>query len=79
MNRKERTVPMNISVPATLKRELKKHPETNWSRVATKAFERQLQAEKILAQIAEPGLTDEEMLRRALGVQHPRSIIRKTA
>ena len=79
MGKKERTVPMNISVPTTLKRELKRHPETNWSRVATKAFERQLQAEKILAQFAEPGLSDEEILRRALAVQHPRSVIKKTA
>ena len=79
MGKKERTVPMNISIPATLKRELKEHRETNWSRVATKAFERQLQAEKLLAQFAEPGLSDEEKLRRALAVQHPRSAIKKTA
>ncbi len=72
-------IPMSISVPAALKKELKKHPETNWSRVATKAFERQLQAEKLLERFAEPGLSDEEILRRALAVQHPRSVIKKTA
>ena len=79
MSKKERSVPMNISIPVTLKRELKEHPETNWSRVATKAFERQLQAEKLLEQFAEPSLSDEEILRRALAVQHPRSVIKKTA
>ena len=79
LGKKDRTVPMNISIPATLKRELKEHRETNWSRVATKAFERQLQAEKLLEQFAEPGLSDEEILRRALAVQHPRSVIKKTA
>jgi len=79
MGKKERTVPMNISIPASLKQELKSHPETNWSRIASKAFERQLQAEKFLEQLAEPGLSDKEILRRALSVQHPGNIIKKTA
>ncbi|MCL5671921.1 MAG: hypothetical protein JRM97_05075 [Nitrososphaerota archaeon] len=72
-------IPMSISVPAALKKELKKHPETNWSRVATKAFERQLQTDKILEQLAEQSLSDREILRRGLRVQYPRDIIKKAA
>jgi predicted translin family RNA/ssDNA-binding protein len=70
---------MNISVPVSLKRELKKHPETNWSRVAARAFEEHLEAEKLLAQFAEPSLSDEDVLRRALSAQHRAKVVKKTA
>jgi len=52
---------------------------TSWSRVASGAFEGHLEAEKLLAQFAEAGLSDEEVLRRALSVQHRQRIINKTA
>lgn len=77
MNRKEKTVPMNISVPASLRRRMEEHPEMNWSAVARKTFERQLQAQDVLDQFAEEGVSDEEALERALRIQHPRKVVSK--
>ena len=56
----------NITLPEELLAEMKKHPEVNWSRVAARAFERRLQAEKILRQLEEPDITDEEAARRVI-------------
>jgi hypothetical protein len=75
MKRKEKTEPMNISVPLSLKRRMEKHPEINWSGVACKTFERQLQAQDVLDQLAEKGVSEEEAVERALRVQHPRDIL----
>jgi post-segregation antitoxin (ccd killing protein) len=63
---KKKTVHFNITIPEDLYTKMKKHPETNWSRVAAKAFERQLRAEEILQQLEEPGITDEEAPRRVI-------------
>jgi post-segregation antitoxin (ccd killing protein) len=51
---KKKMVHLNITIPEDLHTKMKKHPETNWSRVAAKAFERQLRAEEILQQLEEP-------------------------
>ena len=56
----------NITLPEELLAEMKKHPEVNWSKVAAWAFERRFQAEKILRQLEEPGITDEEAARRVI-------------
>jgi hypothetical protein len=62
----KKTVPFNISVPESLKEEMTGHREINWSAVATRAFERQLQAQKILLSFEEKGVTDEEAAERVL-------------
>lgn len=79
MKRKERTEPMNITVPVTLKRRMEKHPEINWSAAACRAFERQLRAQEVLDQLAEPSISEEEALERALNVQHSQRIVKKEA
>ena len=38
----------------------------NWSRVAAKAFERHLWAERMLEQLEEPGISDEEAAKRVI-------------
>jgi hypothetical protein len=45
---------------------MKKHPEVNWSRVAARAFERHLQAEKLLHELEEPGITDKKVAKRVI-------------
>jgi hypothetical protein len=79
MKRKEKTEHMNISVPLSLKRRMEKHPEINWSGVASKTFERQLQAQDVLDQLAEKGVSEEEAMDRALRVQHPHKVVSKAA
>lgn len=79
MKRKEKTEHMNISVPLSLKRRMEKHPEINWSGVASKTFERQLQAQDVLDQLAEKGVSEEEAVERALRVQHPHKVVSKAA
>jgi len=71
MKGKEKTVPMNISVPVSLKRRMDEHREINWSALACKMFERQLKAQEILSQLEEPNVSEEEALERAMRVQHP--------
>ena len=61
---------MSISVRAELKREMAKHPEINWSRTASKAFETRLEAEKLLEAFAEPGISEEEAIRRGINFRH---------
>jgi len=63
---KKKMVHFNITIPEDLHTKMKEHPETNWSRVAARAFERQLRAEEILQQLEEPGITDEEASRRVI-------------
>jgi hypothetical protein len=75
MKRKGKTEPMNISVPLSLKRRMEKHPEINWSGVACKTFERQLQAQDGLEQLAEEGVSEEEAVGRALRVQHAQKVV----
>jgi len=73
MKRKERTVPLNISVPLSLKKKMEKHQEINWSATACRAFQKQLQAQDLLDQFKEASITEEEAIGRALLVQHPQS------
>jgi post-segregation antitoxin (ccd killing protein) len=63
---RKKMVHFNITLPEELLIEMRKHPEVNWSRVATKAFEKHLQAEKLLRELEEPGITDEEAARRVI-------------
>jgi post-segregation antitoxin (ccd killing protein) len=80
MKAKEKTMPMNISVPVSLKRRMNEHREINWSALACKTFERQLRAQEVLGQFAEEGISEEEALERAMRVQHPsRKVISKAA
>ncbi|MDG6929225.1 MAG: hypothetical protein JRN29_04160 [Nitrososphaerota archaeon] len=77
MKRKEGTVPLNISVPSSLKKRIEQHQEINWSATACRAFERQLQAQEALDQLSESGVSEEEALDRALRVQHTEKIVKK--
>jgi len=77
MKAKEKTVPMNISVPEGLKRRMDEHREINWSALACKTFERQVRAQEVLGQFAEEGVSEEEALERAMRIQHPsRKVVR---
>ncbi len=80
MKAKEKTIPMNISVPVSLKHRMDEHREINWSALACKTFERQLRAQEVLGQFAEEGISEEEAIERAMRVQHPsRKVISKAA
>jgi post-segregation antitoxin (ccd killing protein) len=63
---KKKMIHFNITLPEELVAEMKKHPEVNWSRVAAKAFERHLWAERMLEQLEEPGISDEEAANRVI-------------
>ena len=63
---KKKMIHFNITLPAELVAEMKKHPEVNWSRVAAKAFERHLWTWRVLEQLEEPGISDEEAAKRVL-------------
>jgi post-segregation antitoxin (ccd killing protein) len=77
MKRKgERTVPMNISVPASLKKRMEKHSEINWSATASRAFQRQLQVQEELDKLSEPEVSGSEALARALRVQHSHKVVK---
>ena len=70
MKSKETSTHMTITVPLDLKREMETHPEINWSRIATKAFQGRLEAEKVLGLFAEPEISDEEAIQRGLKLRH---------
>ena len=74
MRAKEKTVPLNISVPQSLKDEMIDHPEINWSAVAAKAFRMQLKAQKFLSQFAEEGVSDEEASKRILDLERKNTV-----
>jgi hypothetical protein len=74
MKRKESMAHMTISVPNSLREEMEKHHQINWSSVASAAFRRRLSVEETLKQFEEEGVTEEEALERALRVQHPRTV-----
>lgn len=78
MKKRQKTVPTNISVPLSLKERMDLHPEINWSATACRSFERQLQAQEALNEFAEPDVSEEEALNRALKVQHARATANKT-
>lgn len=77
MKRKQEMERINLTVPASLKREMQKHDEINWSAVATKSFERFLRAEAILKSFEEPGVGEDEAMDRAMRVQHSKTILAK--
>ncbi|MEM3186390.1 MAG: hypothetical protein QXQ39_06900 [Conexivisphaerales archaeon] len=63
---KKKMVHFNITLPEELLLEMKKHPEVNWSRVAARAFEKHLQAEKLLQMLAESSISDEEAANKVI-------------
>ncbi len=69
MKRGGRMVHMTITVPASLKREMDKHDQINWSAVATKGFQKRVEAEKILERFVETGISEEEAIRRGLRIE----------
>ena len=70
MKSNETTTHMTITVPVKLKREMEKHHEINWSRIATKSFERRLEAEKVLGAFTEPDISEDEAIERGLRLRH---------
>jgi post-segregation antitoxin (ccd killing protein) len=70
MRRRDKTTPMNISVPVSLRERMDRHSDINWSATACRAFERQLQAQEVLSRFADTNVSEEEALERALKVQH---------
>lgn len=70
MNDKEVTIHFTITIPESLKLQMKEFPEINWSGVATRAFRKQIEAQKIVRQFAEKGISDEEAVKRGLLLEH---------
>ena len=68
---------INLTVPASLKKEMQEHDEINWSAVATRSFEKFLRAEAILKSFEEPGISEGEATDRAMRVQHSKTILAK--
>jgi hypothetical protein len=64
MSPKEGTVHKTITVPKSLAEEMDKFTEINWSGTAVRAFRKQIEAQKVLSQFEEPGITEEEIGRR---------------
>lgn len=62
-------VHMTITVPVSLKREMDKHDQINWSAVATKGFQKRIEAEKILEKFVETGVSEEESIRRGSRIE----------
>ncbi|MGI0092196.1 MAG: hypothetical protein ACREBS_10850 [Nitrososphaerales archaeon] len=79
---KEETVHFTITVPKSLKKEMSEFQEINWSGVATRAFRKQIEAQTIIRQFAEKGISDEEAIRRGLSLRHEKQLespnLRKT-
>lgn len=70
MKSKKKSTHMTITVPIDLKHEMSQLPEINWSRVASVAFQKRIEAERFLGQFAEPGITEEEAIKRGLRLRH---------
>ncbi len=70
MKSKDATTHMTITVPVALKREMEKHGEINWSRTATKAFEKRIEAVKLLGAFPEPGISEEEAIERGISLRN---------
>lgn len=59
MKRKDKMVRMTITVPSLIKRDMEKHPQINWSAVASDAFERRLRIEEAVGRLDRPGSSEE--------------------
>jgi len=70
MKREEKMIHFNITVPEAVRKEMIDHPEINWSAVATKAFQKQLRAQEILQQFADPSVSEDEAIQRGLKIHH---------
>ena len=69
MNDKEQTLHFTITLPESLRLEMKDFRDINWSGVATRAFRKQIEAQKIVRQFAEKGISDEEAIKRGLSLE----------
>jgi hypothetical protein len=69
MKRKEATVHMTISIPRALKDQMEGHRQINWSVVASAAFQRRLKVEEVLSKFEEPGISEEEAIKRGLSIE----------
>jgi hypothetical protein len=69
MKRKQSTAHMTISVPTSLKQDMERHPQINWSVVASAAFKKRLNVEEILGSFAEEGISEEEAIKRSLSIE----------
>jgi hypothetical protein len=69
MKRKESMAHMTISVPASLKQDMEKHPQINWSAIASAAFRKRLGVEEVLGRFAEEGISEEEAIKRSLSTE----------
>lgn len=79
MKSKEESTHMTITVPVALKREMETRSEINWSRVAAKAFQRRIEAERVLQRFAEPDVTEEEAIERGLRIRHRQKALQRTS
>lgn len=77
MKTRLKTERMTITVPVSLKRQMGKRAEINWSAVASKAFERHLEAQRVVELFAEAGVSDEEAIQRGLQLRH--KVVEKVA
>jgi predicted amidophosphoribosyltransferase len=66
INEKKRNIPLTINLPEDLVIKMKHRPNTPWDKVIARGIERFLEAEKILEQLEEPEITEEEAIRRVL-------------
>ncbi|MHB1869025.1 MAG: hypothetical protein ACYCPP_08785 [Nitrososphaerales archaeon] len=71
---KEETVHFTITVPKSLKAQMYQFQEINWSGVATRAFRKQIEAQTIIRQFAEKGISDEEAINRGLSLRHAKQL-----
>ncbi len=74
MQDKEKTVHFTITIPESLKGRMGDFPEINWSGVATRAFRKQIEAQIIVRQFAEKGISDEEAINRGLALRQEKQL-----
>jgi hypothetical protein len=71
---KEETVHFTITVPKSLKAQMSEFQEINWSGVATRAFRKQIEAQTIIRQFAEKGISNEEAITRGLSLRRAKQL-----
>ncbi len=75
MSTKGETVHFTITIPKSLKAQMNEFPEINWSGLATRTFRKQIEAQIIIRQFAEKGISDEEAIKRGLSLQHGKQFV----
>lgn len=74
MTNTEETVHFTITIPKSLRARMSEFQEINWSVVATRAFRKQIEAQTIVRQFAEKGISDEEAINRGLSLRHEKPL-----